>query len=97
MLDGYVHARPLILEPANVRAQYPTRRAPRTKPFQHYAPAEPAPPTEEELRLASSDLDDCGEIWIQELSDYVLETQKRNKQVDLWFMDSCVVRSITFF
>jgi DNA helicase INO80 len=37
--------------------------------------------TEEERRLASSDLDDCEEIWIGEISEYMLETQKRQKQV----------------
>ena len=50
-----------------------------------------AEPTAEELRLASSDLEDCQEIWFQELGEYVLETQKRNRQVDGWFIDSCVV------
>ncbi|KAI0318480.1 SNF2 family N-terminal domain-containing protein [Amylostereum chailletii] len=34
-------------------------------------------PTEEERRLASSDLDDCEEIWLGEIADYMLETQKR--------------------
>ncbi|KAJ7619158.1 SNF2 family N-terminal domain-containing protein [Mycena polygramma] len=32
--------------------------------------------------LASSDLDDCEEVWIEELSDYVLETQKRQNEVE---------------
>ena len=51
----------------------------------------PRVPTEEELRLASSDLSDCEEVWIQELSEYYLETQKRQRQVEMWFEDSCVV------
>ena len=55
----------------------------------------PREPTEEELRLGSSDLSDCEEVWIQELSHYYLETQKRQRQVELWFEDSCVVRIIT--
>ena len=52
----------------------------------------PPAPTEEELRLASSDLSDCEDIWLQELSCYLLETQKRQHQVEMWFEDSCVVR-----
>lgn len=50
-----------------------------------------AEPTPEERRLASSDLEDCQEIWFQELGEYVLETQKRNRQVEGWHFDSCVV------
>jgi chromatin-remodeling ATPase INO80 len=42
----------------------------------------------EEDRLASSDLSDCEEVWIAELSDYILETQKRFKQVEQWFNES---------
>jgi chromatin-remodeling ATPase INO80 len=56
---------------------------------------EPYQPTEEERRLASSDLDDCEEIWVAELSDYMLETRKRQKQVESWFEVSCLVRSST--
>ena len=48
-------------------------------------------PTEEERRLASSDLEDCEEVWIGELSEYVLETHKRRKQVELWFEASVLV------
>ncbi|KAL5535629.1 INO80 [Sanghuangporus sanghuang] len=57
-------------------------------------PAEiPQEPTEEELQLASSDLSDCEEIWFQEMSHYYLETQKRQRQVEFWFDDSCVARN----
>jgi DNA helicase INO80 len=55
---------------------------------------EPHQPSEEELRLASSDLDDCEEVWIGELSDYILETHKRQKQVGLWFEASVLVSVI---
>lgn len=54
-------------------------------------------PTEEERRLASSDLEDCEEIWIGELSEYVLETHKRQKQVELWFEASVLVCGFTNF
>jgi len=47
--------------------------------------------TKEELLLASSDLEDCEEVWIGELSDYMLETQKRQNQVTDWFEASIVV------
>ncbi|KAI5124611.1 hypothetical protein M0805_004221 [Coniferiporia weirii] len=60
----------------------------------HSAAELPAPePTEEELRLAMSDLSDCEEVWIQEMSHYYLETQKRQRQVEMWFEDSCVARN----
>jgi chromatin-remodeling ATPase INO80 len=48
-------------------------------------------PTVEELRLASSDLEDCEEVWIGELGEYMLETQKRQKQVEVWFEASVLV------
>lgn len=75
--------------------QYPTRRhPPRTKQFRPDTPPVELPPhipNEEEIRLASSDLSDCEEIWLQEMSDYLLETQKRQRQVEMYFEDSCVV------
>ncbi|KAF9456537.1 SNF2 family N-terminal domain-containing protein [Collybia nuda] len=49
----------------------------------------------EELRLASSDLEDCEEIWIGELSEYMLETQKRQNQVADWFESSIVEHNTT--
>jgi len=51
--------------------------------------------SEEELRLASSDLDDCEEVWIGELSEYILETHKRQKQVQVWFDASVLVSFIS--
>lgn len=48
-------------------------------------------PTHEELRLASSDLEDCEEVWIGELSEYIMETHKRQKQVEIWFEASVLV------
>lgn len=41
--------------------------------------------TEEDLRLQSSDLDDCREIWMAELGDYILETRKRYREVDTFY------------
>ncbi|RDB29552.1 putative DNA helicase INO80 [Hypsizygus marmoreus] len=60
-------------------------------PFRSHSPESEAadtpqmPITEEERVLASSDLEDCEEIWIGELSEYMLETQKRQNQVADWF------------
>lgn len=80
------------------KKKYPTRRNPtRSKQFRSETPStthEPIPPrapTREELRLASSDLDDCREVWLQDMSEYVLETQKRQTQVRNWFEQSIVV------
>lgn len=73
------------------------RRAPSRKAAQRIKPLAvplpsnssdrpPLPPmTEEEQRLVSSDLDDCEELWVTELRDYMLETQKRRKHVEKWF------------
>ncbi|KAF8640916.1 hypothetical protein AX17_000564 [Amanita inopinata Kibby_2008] len=49
--------------------------------------------TEEEHRPVSSDLEDCKEVWIAELSDYILDTQKRQNQVEKWFEASLLERN----
>lgn len=41
--------------------------------------------------MGSSDLSDNEEVWSQEMSHYVLETAKRQRQVELFFEESCVV------
>jgi DNA helicase INO80 len=41
--------------------------------------------------LDSSDLEDCPEVWTDELADYVLETQKRQNQVAQYFWTSILV------
>lgn len=41
--------------------------------------------------LLNSDLDDCREIWEQEVEDYIRETQKRQNQVEKWFEASVLV------
>ncbi|TCD67024.1 putative DNA helicase ino80 [Steccherinum ochraceum] len=46
---------------------------------------EPYEMTEEERRLASSDLDDCPEIWKGELGNYIMETHRRQRQIDSFF------------
>ena len=50
-----------------------------------------AGPMDEETRLASSDLDDCQEVWLPELGDYILETKKRQNQVAQYFWASILV------
>jgi len=46
-------------------------------------------------RLESSDLEDCQEVWIDELDDYILETQKRQSQVAQYFWANIIV-SVNF-
>ena len=46
---------------------------------------------DEETRLASSDLEDCQEVWLPELGDYILETKKRQNQVAQYFWASILV------
>ncbi|OCH96546.1 hypothetical protein OBBRIDRAFT_815823 [Obba rivulosa] len=54
--------------------------------------------TEEDRRLVSSDLEDCEEVWMGELGNYVIETHKRQKQVDAWFSRWIIERdSITAY
>jgi hypothetical protein len=50
----------------------------------------------EERRLASSDLEDCEEVWIGEVSEYILDTQKRQKQVEAWFEASVLVSVLPY-
>ncbi|KAG6846025.1 hypothetical protein H0H87_011073 [Tephrocybe sp. NHM501043] len=51
---------------------------------------------EEELRLASSDIDDCSEIWREELEDYALKTNQRQNQVADWFQASLPIAIFKF-
>ncbi|KAF8167976.1 SNF2 family DNA-dependent ATPase [Crassisporium funariophilum] len=44
-------------------------------------------------KLESSDLEDCREVWIGELGDYVLETKKRQNQVAQYFWASILERN----
>ncbi|KAG6879734.1 hypothetical protein C0992_012337 [Termitomyces sp. T32_za158] len=41
--------------------------------------------TEEERRRASSDLEDCTDIWREELGAYIVKTQHRQNQIADWF------------
>ena len=45
----------------------------------------------ENTQYSTSDLEDCPQIWEPELSNYILECQKRQHQVDSWFEDVCLV------
>ena len=47
--------------------------------------------SDQDRRLVSSDLSDCEEVWIGDLSDYILETHKRQRQVESWFDASVLV------
>lgn len=51
-------------------------------------------PTEEELRLASSDLEDSEEIWRQEIDDFALESHKRHRYVEIWFNENSLVGAL---
>lgn len=53
--------------------------------------------TEEEMRLTSSDLDDCPEIWMSEISDYILETRKRHREVEAFYKLTVIVGYFTFY
>ena len=48
-------------------------------------------PSGGDSRLESSDLEDCQEVWIDELDDYILETQKRQTHVAQYFWANILV------
>lgn len=83
----------------NIYRTYPSRakstrlQSPGSELLEQDAPDARRGMTDEELRLASSDLEDCEEVWIGELGDYMLETQKRQNQVADWFEASIVDRN----
>ncbi|KAI0662679.1 SNF2 family N-terminal domain-containing protein [Cubamyces menziesii] len=61
-------------------------------------PVEEPPESAEEDTKPSSDLEDCRELWWDELGNYIMETHKRQKQVDMWFSQWIIERdSITAY
>jgi hypothetical protein len=52
--------------------------------------------TEDEMRLVSSDLEDCQEVWMSELSDYILETRKRHREVEAFYKLTVIVSFLMF-
>ena len=71
------------------------RRTPRTRQQHRNAtpasevvedtPTEEPPESADEETRPSSDLEDCPDLWWSELGNYIIETHKRQKQVDAWF------------
>ncbi|KAL0579121.1 putative DNA helicase ino80 [Marasmius crinis-equi] len=47
----------------------------------------------DDKHLLSSDLEDCEEIWIGDLSEYILQTQRRFNQVEQFFYNTTKDRS----
>ncbi|TFK76977.1 hypothetical protein BDN72DRAFT_807283 [Pluteus cervinus] len=79
-------------QPPGHRRHTPRKHAAKTKHAQvrppspsPMAPTAPEPMDTDDARLASTDLEDCEDIWLGELSEYMLETQKRQIQVEKWF------------
>jgi chromatin-remodeling ATPase INO80 len=52
--------------------------------------------TDDERLPNSPDLDDCADIWFADLNEYKLDTQRRQKQVEIWFNASVLVSQISF-
>ena len=71
----------------HVRAQSPPLDSPEPETT---APV-PREPTEAELRLASSDLSDCEDIWHAEVGYYMLETRRRRMMVEDFFESNLAV------
>lgn len=81
-------------QPPGTKRRTPRRNPPRGKQSQPaIEPQEIEPPseqiyrepTEEERRLASSDLEDCPEIWQASMGAFVMDTRKRQKQIEQYF------------
>ncbi|KAI0735329.1 SNF2 family N-terminal domain-containing protein [Earliella scabrosa] len=84
------------------------RRTPRTRQQHRNAtpasevvedtPTEEPPESADEETRPSSDLEDCPDLWWSELGNYIIETHKRQKQVDAWFSRWIIERdSITAY
>ncbi|KIJ21627.1 hypothetical protein PAXINDRAFT_95170 [Paxillus involutus ATCC 200175] len=91
--------RPPITKRPGLRRNPPRTKAPRQETSADGPDVSPAVAeyhqTEEERRLVSSDLSDCEDVWIGELSDYIIETHKRQRQVESWFEASVLERNST--
>ncbi|GJE85992.1 SNF2 family N-terminal domain-containing protein [Phanerochaete sordida] len=81
-------------QPPGTKRRTPRRNPPRGKQTQPpIEPPEVEPPseqifqepTEEERRLASSDLEDCPEIWQQAMGTFVMDSRKRQRQIEQYF------------
>lgn len=60
-------------------------------------PTEEPPESADEETRPSSDLEDCPELWWSELGNYIIETHKRQKQVDAWFSRWIIVSTTRSF
>jgi hypothetical protein len=45
----------------------------------------------------SSDLEDCPELWREELGSYIMESYHRERGIEAWFEQELVVSSRVFF
>ncbi|KAF8481151.1 SNF2 family DNA-dependent ATPase [Russula ochroleuca] len=75
----------------HARAQSPPIDSPEPEPT---APVQ-REPTEGELRLTSSDLSDCEEIWHTEIGYYMLETRRRRRMVEEFFENNIAESNTT--
>ncbi len=93
------HVRRLLLQRVSAPEMPPDGILHQGTPIHHFFQEQYPPPprlsAEEEARLASSDLEDCEEIWKVELIEYAQETQRRFKQVESWFHENTRVSLLT--
>ncbi|EKM60935.1 uncharacterized protein PHACADRAFT_247165 [Phanerochaete carnosa HHB-10118-sp] len=80
--------------PPGTKRRTPRRNPPRGKQTQltietHEVESQPDQfhhePTEDERRLASSDLEDCPEIWQPAIGTFIMDSRKRQKQTEQYF------------
>ncbi|KAJ3976310.1 SNF2 family DNA-dependent ATPase [Lentinula raphanica] len=82
------------------KSQRPTKQAQaeaEAPPLRRTATGEeiPGASRQDEQASVSSDLDDCKELWVDELDQYVLETQKRYQRVENLFHANLKERTST--
>lgn len=46
---------------------------------------------ESRVRIASSELDDCEDVWTEELGKYIIENRLRAREVEAWFEERSAV------
>ena len=55
-----------------------------------------AQPDQDDPRGSLSDLEDCTEIWNDELYKYRSETRQRQRQIEVWYDEQCTVSIICY-
>jgi len=86
----HVHSSSTATQPERQTSQRKTRKSREWRPIVDPS-ATPQKIIDDEPLPDSSDLEDCQEIWMDELGNYMLETKQRQNQVSQYFWSSVLV------